>query len=63
MKMSTFPEVGKRGTCGQMQKESNEQELISELRQIKWLLYAILLMLVTFAVYTLPKDWWYTGWL
>ncbi len=34
---------------------------MSELRQIKWLLAFILLMLVTFAVYTLPAGWWYTG--
>ncbi|WP_421565568.1 hypothetical protein [Ochrobactrum sp. EDr1-4] len=41
----------------------NTAALLSELRFIRWLLIAILAMLITFGVHFLPKGWWYQGWL
>lgn len=36
--------------------------LAREIAFIKWLLVAILVMLITFANHTLPDGWWYSGW-
>lgn len=41
----------------------NSAELLKELRLIRWLLFFILIMLITFAGHFLPKGWWYQGWL
>ena len=38
----------------------NSRPLLIELRLIKWLLVAILLVLMRFATHFLPSNWWYT---
>lgn len=45
-----------------LQSNETARAMLAELRYIRWLLFAILLMLITFAVYTLPEGWWYRGW-
>jgi len=40
----------------------NTKALLAELRFIRWLLLFILIMLITFAVHTLPRGWWYQPW-
>lgn len=40
----------------------HQRAVLMELRLIRWLLFFILVMMVTFAAYTLPNGWWYKGW-
>ncbi|MBY5465271.1 hypothetical protein [Rhizobium leguminosarum] len=40
----------------------NTKAIVNELRVIRWVLYAILIMLITFAGHYLPDGWWYKGW-
>lgn len=41
----------------------NSKAIVTELRIIRWILFAILIMLITFAGHYLPVGWWYKGWL
>lgn len=40
----------------------NSSNIISELRAIKWLLVAVIILMITYANNTLPDGWWYKSW-